>query len=294
MDDAIKERARNQIFKVSAQLGCTSGKDASFTLDFEDRKYRQKDLVGLIRDMVPFFALTEEEIQSLDKSDWNKVSFTRISDAQPSKKGDYGELLLYVILCLFYDSPKFVTKARLRSSTREQIKGFDCAHFSIEGNSDVRLWLGEAKFHASISGAISSALKSITATFTDASRIKSELKLLGGEIEVNKSLSAEHLSTLKAYTKGGRSLDKIPIQVPVLVTYDSKCIAHFNGKPEADLDSPSFHAQLVKELEESFKSIYSKSWPVKNNITLSFYLVPFESVAGMKALLEQVENVMKF
>ncbi|MFN3792877.1 DUF1837 domain-containing protein [Massilia sp.] len=187
MDEAIKARAQNQIFKVNAELGCPSGKDASYSLDFEEREYRQKDLVGLIRDMVPYFALTEEEIACLHKSDWNKVSFTRISDAQPTKKGDYGELLLYIILCIFYKSPKFVTKARLRSSTREQIKGFDCAHFSIEDNGGVKLWLGEAKFHATVSGAISSALKSINTNFTDISKVKAELKLLGGEIEVNKS-----------------------------------------------------------------------------------------------------------
>jgi hypothetical protein len=294
MDEKIKARVKNQIFKVDARLGCPSGKDASFSLDFEEREYRQRDLVGLIRDMVPYFALTEDEITSLHKSEWNKVSFTRISDAQPTKKGDYGELLLYIILSIFYKSPKFVTKARLRSSTREQIKGFDCAHFSIDDAGEVKLWLGEAKFHASLSGAISSAFTSITTNFSDATKVKAELKLLGGEIEINKSLSPEHLELLVSYTNGGRSLDKVPIQVPVLVTYDSKCIADSCGTEHADIDSSVFRAKLISELNNNFSLIYSKTWPTKKNITLSFYLVPFKSVSDIKALLDTVETAMKF
>ena len=294
MDAALKARVHNQIFKVDAQLGCPSGKDASYSLDFEEKEYRQRDLVGLIRDMVPYFALTEDELASLHKSNWNRISFNRISDAQPTKKGDYGELLLYIILSIFYKSPKFVTKARLRSSTREQIKGFDCAHFSIEDSGEVKLWLGEAKFHANISGAVSSALESLATHFQDVAKIKSELKLLGGEIEINKSLGSEHLELLESYTTGARSLDKVPIHVPVLITYDSKCIGDSCGTDDADLDSAVFQKKLIFELDKNFDLIYSKNWPKRNNITISFYLIPFKSVAEIKALLDIVETAMKF
>ena len=132
MDSSLKARICNQIFKFEFNVQSASEGDASFTLDYEDGRYRQKELVGIIRDAVPFFALTEDEIATIDRSDWNKSSFARISDANRNSKGDYGELLLFLILSIFYDTPKFVTKARLRSTTREQIKGFDCAHFSIE------------------------------------------------------------------------------------------------------------------------------------------------------------------
>ncbi|HDI3316028.1 TPA: DUF1837 domain-containing protein, partial [Vibrio cholerae] len=123
----------------------------------------------------------------------------------------------------------FVTKARLRSTTREQIKGFDCAHFSIN-NSKVTLWLGEAKFHKNINGAISSALKSLEEHLSDSERIKSELRLLGGEIEINKQLENDKYELLKSYVTGGKSLNKVDIAVPVLCTYDSKCIKDFSGK----------------------------------------------------------------
>ena len=294
MDETLRLRAKNQIFKVDAVLGCSSGKDASFTLDFEESKYRQKALAGLIRDAVPYFALTEDEIHSLDKSDWNKVSFTRISDAQPSKKGDYGELLLYIILSLFYDAPKFVTKARLRSSTREQIKGFDCAHFSLNKDDTVTLWLGEAKFHQSFSGAISSSFQSLSDHLTDPEKIKSELRLLSGEIEINKKLSPDQYAILKSHTNGSKSLDKVAIHVPVLLTYDSGCISDFCRQDEADITSMMFKERLIDELTEKFASIYQREWPVKQNLMISFYLLPLESVSDMKNMLDMIETSMKF
>ncbi|MCE7642230.1 HamA C-terminal domain-containing protein [Vibrio fluvialis] len=293
MDSSLKTRICNQIFKVEVDIQSATQHDASFTLDYEDGRYRQNELVGLIRDTVPFFALTEDEIATIDKSEWNKNSFTRISDANSKSKGDYGELLLFLILSIFYDVPKFVTKARLRSTTREQIKGFDCAHFSIS-NSKVTLWLGEAKFHQDISGAISSALKSLQEHLNDSERIKSELRLLGGEIEINKQLENEKYELLKSYVTGGRSLNKVDIAVPVLCTYDSECIRKFSGDMDSDIDSDDFKEKIGIELENNFKKIYSKSWPKRGNIKIVFFIVPLESVSDLKKKIELVENAMKF
>ncbi|MBS9872994.1 DUF1837 domain-containing protein [Vibrio alginolyticus] len=293
MDSSLKTRICNQIFKVEVDIQSATQHDASFTLDYEDGRYRQNELVGLIRDAVPFFALTEDEIATIDKSEWNKNSFTRISDANSKSKGDYGELLLFLILSIFYDVPKFVTKARLRSTTREQIKGFDCAHFSIS-NSKVTLWLGEAKFHQDISGAISSALKSLQEHLNDSERIKSELRLLGGEIEINKQLESEKYELLKSYVTGGRSLNKVDIAVPVLCTYDSECIRRFSGDMDSDIDSDDFKEKIGIELENNFKKIYSKSWPKRGNIKIVFFIVPLESVSELKKKIELVENAMKF
>lgn len=293
MDSSLKTRICNQIFKVEVTIQSANERDASFTLDYEDGRYRQRELVGLIRDTVPFFALTEDEIATIDKSEWNRNSFTRISDANRKSKGDYGELLLFLILSIFYDIPKFVTKARLRSTTREQIKGFDCAHFSIN-DGKVTLWLGEAKFHQDISGAISSALKSLNEHLNDSERIKSELRLLGGEIEINKQLESEKFELLKSYVTGGRSLNKVDIAVPVLCTYDSQCIKDFSGDINSDIDSKDFKEKIALELEDKFRKIYEKKWPDRNNIKIVFFLMPLESVSDLKQSIELVENAMKF
>lgn len=293
MDAALKTRVANQIFKFETNFTAKKIDDSSFTLDYESGRYRQSELVGLIRDTVPYFALTSKEISSIDRSDWNKQSFTRISDANINSKGDYGELLLYLVLSVFYDVPKFVTKARLRSTTREQIKGFDCAHFSVE-DSKITLWLGEAKFHKSVSGAVSSAFKSLNEHLNDAEKIKSELKILGGEIEINKKLEPEKYDLLKQYVAGGKSLDKVNIAVPVLITYDSSCIKKHCTTGIGDIEDDILRKELEAELESHFGKIYSKSWPAHKNIKIVFFAVPLESVSNLKNMIGQVEAAMKF
>ena len=293
MDTSLKSRAKNQIFKFVADITTSKAEDSTFTLDYESGRYRQSELVGLIRDTVPYFALTESEILALDKSDWNRQSFTRISDANQNSKGDYGELLLFLILSAFYDVPKFVTKARLRSTTKDQIKGFDCAHFSLDGD-DVTLWLGEAKFHKNISSAISSAFDSLNDHLTDSDKIKSELKLLGGEIEVNKSLAPDKYDKLKNYVSGGKSLDKVNIAAPVLITYDSDCILKHAGTGVGDIEEQTFRDELIVELGEHFKKIHKKTWPYRKNIKIVFFALPLESVSDLKGMISHVEIAMKF
>lgn len=293
MDSSIQTRIRNLIFKFEAKVEHSQMEDSSFTLDYENGRYRQNELVGLIRDVVPFFALTEAEIASIDKSEWNRKSFTRISDSNRNSKGDYGELLLFLILSIFYNVPKFVTKARLRSTTREQIKGFDCAHFSID-QGKVTLWLGEAKFHQNFSGAVSKALISLNEHLGDSGKIKSELKLLGGEIEINKSLNSKEYNLLAEYVSGDKSLDKIDIAVPVLITYDSKCIKSFTKTRDVDINSEIFAKTLTRELNDNFKTIYKNTWPTTKTIKIVFFVVPLECVSTLKQDIESVEDAMKF
>lgn len=293
MDNMLKIRTKNQIFKYEIPLSGCGVNDSTFTLDFEEGVYRQNDLVGLIRDVVPYFSLTQSELKELEISELHRRSFTRISDARKQCKGDYGELLLYLILSIFYDVPKFVTKARLRSTTREQIKGFDCAHFSLDGEN-ITLWLGEAKFHKTLSSAISSALESLTEHIGDKNRIKSELRLLGGEIEINKSLDEKAYYKLKSYVDGGKSLDSIDIAVPVLLTYDSKYISSCNGNKSTSINSEPFLSEVQKELQSHFDAIYKKPWPEDENIKFVFFLFPFENVTELKEKIEMVEMAMRF
>lgn len=131
MDSSLKTRLCNQIFKVEVGIQSAGEDDASFTLDYEDGRYRQNELVGLIRDAVPFFALTEDEIATIDKSEWNKNSFTRISDANRKSKGDYGELLLFLILSVFMTFQSLLQKLDYDQLQESKSKGLIVRTFPL-------------------------------------------------------------------------------------------------------------------------------------------------------------------
>lgn len=292
MNPSLRQRITNQIFKFDLEITGASLSDAVFTLDFERGTYRQSELVGLIRDIAPYFALTEQELSDLQDSERYRTAFTRISNDDASRKGDYGELMLFAILTLFYDAPKFVTKARLRSSSGGQIKGFDCAHFS-EIDGEVQLWLGEAKFYKNFTAALASAYQSINDHLINESAIRNELKILGGNVEINQALQPQIYDKLQEYTNGAMSLDLVPIKVPVLITYDSDYIVSCNGVP-TDIRSDQFRNSLLGEVNAHFSKITQKSWPTYDNISLVFILMPLHSVDQLKSDLAVVERAMKF
>lgn len=83
--DSLKDYTQNLIFmSESISLGKYSKK--TFHLDYTSKVYRQKDLVTLIRDTVPYFALTEQEFRDLESIEINRTAWSRISQAKRDEK----------------------------------------------------------------------------------------------------------------------------------------------------------------------------------------------------------------
>ncbi|MBB6019064.1 hypothetical protein HNR77_000121 [Paenibacillus sp. JGP012] len=284
----LTKRARNLIFKFDLTHDYLKTEKTAMTLNYEDGKYRQSEIVRIIRESVIHFALTKREIKKYKEDDdfgeMQRKAWERISKAQKNQKGDFGELLLYIILSVFFPSEKFVTKVRLRSSTKDQIKGFDCAHFSIE-DEDVYLWLGEAKFHQSFSGAISNAIESIK-EHCEIDYLRDEISILSSNIELNDNYP--EYEKINDILNSGGTLDKIKIRIPVLLTYDCKVLTNHK-----DIESETFIEEMTGEFLKKYKKIEDFELSSKPNIEVLFIIMPFESVAFIKTELEKLEEVMR-
>jgi hypothetical protein len=288
-DSRLASDARNIIFRFGGELDSDTN---CFHLNYESEQYRQDALVGLIQDAIPSFALTHDEytkyLQERAISDLNRNSINRVSTAHKNAKGDYGELLLFLILEAFESAPKFVTKVKLRSTKKDQIKGYDCAHFTIDKDDNVTLWLGEAKFHSSIYGAVDDAIESLSDHMQDG-YIRNELDILHDNIEINNLIEQRYYDILEPYLGRSKSLDEVRINVPVLLTYDSKAIK--GAKSHLD---EGFIESLGKEIATYSKSqLRGKVWPEHASVSISFYLFPLESVAYIKQKLSEVESALR-
>ncbi|MFS0892381.1 DUF1837 domain-containing protein [Peribacillus frigoritolerans] len=285
---ALTGRVKNLIFKFDLSSKVVLTEKHPFTLDYESGSYRQKELVKIIKDSVIHFALTPEEIKKWkDTNDFGEMerkAWDRISKAHKYSKGDYGELLLYLMLTVFFPTEKFVTKVRLRSSKKDQIKGFDCAHFTVE-NEQVYLWLGEAKFHNNFSNAISGAMSSIE-EHCEFDYLNDEISILSSNIEINEAFT--HYETLNTILNGGVSLDKIKIKIPVLLTYDSALL-----KKHTNIEDAAFIEKMEKDFIKKFKNIDDRKPSLNPNIEVIFMVIPFESVTSIKDQLEVLEEVLR-
>lgn len=284
--NALKNRVHNLIFKFDSSETKQYEKQ-TFTLDYQNGQYRQDELIKIIDHAIPYFALTESEFEEYraggDFGEARETGYSRISTAHRNKKGDYGELLLFLILDIVYNVPKFVTKVRLRSSVSEQIKGYDCAHVTIE-EGEPCLWLGEAKFHQNFSTAVSDAFKSLD-EHMEISYLEDELKILGGNVEWNRA-HANYDELKKIFQ--GRSIDKIKFKIPVLLTYDSNSI-----KNNTDLDD-QFKTNLKEEIERHYATLEKKILKaIRTNFELVFIIFPLHTVQEIKQKLERIEELAR-
>lgn len=289
LDPTIPSKTQDIVFRFEGVLDSDAN---CFHLNYDSGRYREDELVKLIRDAIPSFALTHDEFEQYMKeraiSEANSKAINRISKAHKYAKGDYGELLLFLILEAFENAPKFVTKVKLRSSKGEQVKGYDCAHFTVNEADQVTLWLGEAKFHQKVRSGVADAIKSLK-EHTEGAYLRDELDLLYDNIEKNSNISQRYYDVLMPFLRKTRSLDDVTINIPVLLTYDSTAI----GKSTSHT-SEEFSKFLEAELQSiSNTHLKGKEWPKHQSTNIIFYIFPLKSVATIKQKLKDTENALR-
>ncbi|MDW8853103.1 DUF1837 domain-containing protein [Flavobacterium sp. MMLR14_040] len=280
----LTKRVENLFFKFSLVLEKGKWSHIPLHLNYEDGKYRQNEIKNIINDTLPHFALTPSEFAeysaSGDDGEKYRRSWSRISKRDKSSKGDYGELLLFLILKVFFKSDKLVTKVKLKTGNQE-VYGYDCAHFTIENNEPI-LWLGESKFYDNFSGAIANAFESLEShcctEFT-----KNEFSFLEPHIEINKDY--QYSDIIREKLSSMETFDNIKIKVPVFITYDCKKI-----KNHQDATTQEFLEDFQEEFFNKSVSIEKKSLDLKSNFELLFILLPLESVKDLKEQIDKLEQ----
>lgn len=281
----LERRVESLIYKFSGNINLGDHQQFPLHLNYESGKYRQSEIRRIIQDTLPHFALTPAEYQeyteSGDDGEKMRMSWNRISKRYKYSKGDYGELLLFLILKVFFKSEKLVTKVKLKTSAMQEVNGYDCAHFTIEDNVPT-LWLGESKFHKNFSTAISDAVKSLNEHCTKAFT-KTEFSFLEPNIETNKDYP--HHNEIRALLKNIKSFDEIKIKVPTFITYELDLI-----KNHEEHTTPQFIIDFEKEFDDKFSQISKKKISHLPNFELIFILLPLEDVAGLKDEIDLLEK----
>ncbi|MCO6173650.1 DUF1837 domain-containing protein [Flavobacterium sp. NRK F10] len=280
----LTRRIENLIFKFSLQIEKGKWEHVPLHLNYEDGKYRQSEIKNIIRDALPHFALTpleyEEYTSSGDDGEKLRLAWSRISKRNKYSKGDYGELLLFLILKVFFKSEKLVTKVKLKTGNQE-VYGYDCAHFTIENDQPI-LWLGESKFYNNFSNALNKAFESLE-EHCKMSYTKNEFSFLEPHIELNKDFP--YYQEIKNKLKLIQSFDEIKVKVPVFITYDCDII-----KNHKQTKSQEFINEFKKEFEEKKDAIEKKALNLKSNFELIFILLPFETVSEIKDQIDLLEK----
>ena len=163
-------------------------------LPFRNGKPRTGELLDVIRGYICNFALSRAEIEAVHKQaltatpQERMIAYNKLRDeaadlfirAQKStnRNGECGELLLYLLTEWILEAPQVMAKMSLKTNAQMPVHGSDGIHIKYDEASDSLIFLwGEAKLHATVGGAIASAVESIASTL-EYDKLKQDINLI--------------------------------------------------------------------------------------------------------------------
>jgi hypothetical protein len=203
----------------------------AFHVGFDQNQFRLQPLVDIIRKVIPEFALGYHagiQIPLTDMVERLKEAAETVYLTDKYKtRGEFGELILHLLLRDFCDSIPLVSKIYFKDSHNVPAHGFDGVHVTT---SDRKLWLGESKLYLDgkqgVRNLADDLKKHVTADY-----LRREFALLSRklpesipEIEYWRDLMDKHKKLEDIYSG---------IVVPMVCTYSSPLFkSHSDNTPE--------------------------------------------------------------
>lgn len=245
---------------------------------YEGGKWRAQTLAKHMMEWLPDFALSLADLRDSDSGTWVRMLRRAAALVYQSEKfknrGEFGELLLHLIVRQVYGSLPAISKIRYKSSRNDTVKGFDAVHV-VGPPDEMELWLGEAKFYSDFAKAAADVAKELEA-HTETDFLRDEFLLIRGKIDPE----LPHAAALTRLLDENVSLDEVfrCAAIPVLLTYDSECLASHSGCTTA------YAKTFEEEVRRLWARFAAKLSPTHTAVHL--ILVPLATKEALVALLD--------
>jgi hypothetical protein len=248
---------------------------------YEQNSWRKNALADHIIEWLPEFSLTPEEWKAMQHA--NSVKFIRraaqlVYQTQKfQKRGEFGELFLHAVIRQVHKSVPAISKIYYKSAINDTVKGFDAVHV-VNSKADLELWLGEAKFYEKISVAIRDVIAEIEGHLVH-DYLRQEFMLITGKLG-----TGPELTQIRKLLSPNTSLDEVfkRVCIPVLLTYDSPCIAVHDNCSAAYVTA--FKAEIQKHYLEFADALKQKKMPAEVRVHL--FLIPLHRKKDLVLALE--------
>lgn len=253
--------------------------------------YRVNELIELLMLVVPEFAfgthigtsvpltqvtkIMKESAKSIYKIDSFKearAEYLTSSDTvievddKYLKRGEFGELILHLLLRDFYDTIPLVSKIYFKDSYGSTVHGFDAVH--IEPNSE-KIWLGESKLYSEGKKGVKELIEDLKNHITR-DYLNDEFTIISKKIDVLDNIKEKDywLDLLDSKTKLGEQIKSITI--PLLCTYSCGIFANDNDE-DSDEFKKAFDEEITK-LNDYF--VKHNNHPLKDKLDIILILFP--------------------
>lgn len=251
---------------------------------YDEKEWRAETLAKHLCKWIPEWAFRYGEREDLSFGTMmemaRRAALKVYTSTQYERRGEFGELMLHAVIRHEFKTVPAVSKIYFKDSANDVVKGFDCVHVSSRPCGKLDLWLGEAKFYVNVGQAVAAAAKDLR-DHLERDYLREEFAFICDKLDDKFTLRDE----IRALLDEERALDEIvaSLRLPVLVAYDSQCIADHESvcaEYEAALEA---EAEAVRE--KLIENLGKK--PPPRDVSIELILLPVEDKTKLITLLDK-------
>lgn len=237
----------------------------AYHVGFESNKFRLTPLVEVIRKVIPEFAFGFHEGMNIPYTE----VIERIVEAANTvyltdkyqKRGEFGELILHLLLRDFCNTTPLVSKIYFKDAHNATVHGFDGIHITDDGTTK-KLWLGESKLYKDGIEGVKELAKDVL-NHVKGDYLKKEFELIRRKIPQDTPNIEFWLDLIHKH----KNLDKVfdSIIIPLVCTYSSPVFKDHNDNTEEYFDA------IEKECRTLFDTFNKR---VETDVDLLLFLLP--------------------
>lgn len=245
----------------------------AFHVGFEKNVFRLTPLVEVIRKVIPEFALGIHEGSSIPLTE----VVERLAEAAKTvyltdkykNRGEFGELILHLLLRDFCGTIPLVSKIFFKDSHNTIVHGFDGVHITVNGD-EKKLWLGESKLYGNGLDGVKELAKDVI-NHVNGDYLKKEFELIRRKIPQ----STPDIDFWRNLLHKHKNLDEVfnSIVIPLVCTYSSNLFKTHNDATEKYFEDFSIECEkLLAELKSKIETdveIVLMLLPVPDKVTLN-------------------------
>jgi hypothetical protein len=202
------------------------------------------------------------------------------------RRGEFGELILHLLLRDFHNSIPLLSKIYFKDSFGHTVHGFDAIH--IEKNSKT-LWLGESKLYKNGKAGIRALIQDIDEHFKS-DYLNSEFMIVSKKLKHFDNIP-EKDHWLELMSKSSKLIDQLDsINIPLLCTYDCELFNKYS-----DENCEDFLKEYLAEMNELKQYFDDKNkHPLKTKLNIILVLFPVQNkVELVKGLHNKLSLLQK-
>lgn len=234
--------------------------------NYEDPNIPQTDAVERIREAAKsIYKIKDYELMKRYYLDNDKSVENEIKKIGDSRRGEFGELILHLLLRDFKNTIPLISKVYFKDAVGVPAHGFDAVHVTP---NDGMLWLGESKFYDDSKKGIRELIRDVENHFKR-EYLEEQFVIIKKNLENNSIPQREEW--INKLVNCNKMSDKLKIiNISLLCTYSHDIYEKFSDLNAND--AIQYHEKDIRGLKMYFDSHYNHS--LKNSLNIVLLLFP--------------------